>query len=51
MPSKKKRAHEMNDHELIVRLFGKRGHKALHDLVLALEEKPKRKPPTRKPKP
>jgi hypothetical protein len=51
MPRKKKPAHQLTSHELAHRVFGKRGHKALQDLVLELDQKPKRKPPTRKPKP
>src|SRR4051812_9163673 len=50
MPKKRKPAHKLKSHELAQRVFGAHGHKALQDLVLQLDNKPKRKPPVRKPK-
>jgi hypothetical protein len=49
MPKKKTPAHRQTTDELAQRVFGKRGHKALKELALQLDKKPKRKSPTRKP--
>ncbi|HEY7789659.1 MAG TPA: hypothetical protein VIC33_04040 [Vicinamibacterales bacterium] len=51
MPKKRKPAHKLTGDELAERVFGKHGHKQLKKLALALDEKPKRKTPTKKPKP
>jgi hypothetical protein len=48
---KRKPAHQLTGHELAHRVFGKSGHKSLQDLVLALDNKTKRKPPTKKANP
>jgi hypothetical protein len=47
----KKAAHRLTTDQLAKRVFGKSVHKRLKALALELDEKPKRKPPTRKPKP
>jgi hypothetical protein len=48
---KKKPAHQLTTDELAKRVFGSHGHKQLKALALELENKPRRKPPMKKPKP
>jgi hypothetical protein len=50
MPRKKKTADQMTDAELARKVFPARVRNQLKQLMLELDEKPKRKPPTRKPK-
>jgi hypothetical protein len=51
MPRKKQPATQLTDHQLAHRVFGVRGHKALKDLLLRLDSKPKPKRQRRKSKP
>jgi hypothetical protein len=50
MPTKRKPAHQLTTEQLARRVFGTKGHKALKQLVLEHDEKPKRQPPQRKPR-
>lgn len=51
MPRKKKAAHQLTSDELAKRVFGHGHHKSLKAWVLEHDNKPRRKPPQRKPKP
>jgi len=49
MPKKKKPASQLTTEELAKRVFPAGVHKRLKALALELDEKPRRKPPTKKP--
>jgi hypothetical protein len=51
MPRKKRPASELTDKELAKRVFPSGVRKQLEKLVLQLDEKPRRQPSKRKPKP
>lgn len=50
MPKKKKPANQLTDTELAKRVFPAGAYKRLKDLALELDNKPRRKAPTKKPK-